>query len=161
MDLEGNAQLEVLVPNLLVGCSQVELGAETLAEILHRLQAMHTMRLTCRSWKAVVDRSTEYNALRLAEYDCAMWPNDWRRMYSPCEYNIVTQFQENMVWFSMSRHLTTRVFRRILQTRLEDLTLLELDGLREALEMSFHAVELYSVSFQPTAPYWTCPADRG
>jgi hypothetical protein len=92
----------------------VDLGAETPGEILHRLQAMHTMRLTCSSWKTVVDRSTEYNALRLAEYDCAMWPNDWRRRYSPREYNIVTQFQENMVWFSRSRHLTTRVPRRIL-----------------------------------------------
>jgi hypothetical protein len=76
------------------------------------------------------------------------------------EYNIVTQFQENMKWFSKSRHVTTRVSRRILQAGLEELTLLELDGLREALEASFHAVEFYDMRFHTTAPYWTCPADR-
>ena len=76
------------------------------------------------------------------------------------EYNIVTQFQENMKWFSKSRHVTTRVSRRILQAGLEELTLLELDGLREALEASFHAVEFYDMRFHTTALYWTCPADR-
>jgi len=76
------------------------------------------------------------------------------------EYNIVTQFQENMKWSSKSWHVTTRVFRRIIWAGLEELTLPELDGLQEALEASFHAVEFYGMRFHPTAPYWTCPADR-
>ena len=161
LDLDENAQLEVLVLNLLVGASKVNLGAETAAGTLLRLQAMHKMRLSCKTWKVVVDKSIEYNALCLAEYNCAMWPNDWGRRYMSREYNIVTQFRENMMWFSKSRHVTTRVSRRILRARLEDLTLPELDGLREVLEMSFYAVEFYGMSFHPTTPYWTCPADRG
>jgi hypothetical protein len=160
LDLDQNAQLEVLVPNLLVGATKVNLGAETAADTLLRLQAMHKMRLCCKTWKAVVDKSTEYNALRLAEYECARWPYDWRRRFMTREYNIVTQFQENMMWFSKSRHVSTRVSKKILRARLEDLTLPELDGLREALEMSFYAVEFYGMSFHRTAPYWTCPADR-
>jgi hypothetical protein len=107
LDLDQNAQLDVLVPNLLVGAAKVNLGAETARNTLIRLQTMHKMRLACKTWKTVVDRSTEYNALSLAEYDCIMWPNDWRRRFMTREYNIVTQFQENMKWFSKSRHVTT------------------------------------------------------
>jgi hypothetical protein len=160
LDLDQNAQLDVLVPNLLVGAAKVNLGAETAGDTLIRLQTMHKMRLACKTWKTIVDISTEYNALRLAEYDCRMWPNDWRRRFMTREYNIVTQFQENMKWFSKSWHVTTRVSRRILRAGLEELTLPELDGLREALEASFYAVEFYGMSFHPTAPYWTCPTDR-
>lgn len=160
LDLDEDVQLDVLVPNMLVGASTVDLGAETATNTLLRLQAMHNMRLTCKAWKAVVDKSTEYNALRLAEYDCAMWPNDLNTRFMTREFNIVTQFQENMKWFSKSRHVTTRVSRRTLRARLEDLTLSELDGLREALEMSFYAVEFYGMTFHSSAPYWICPSDR-
>ena len=160
LDLDQNAQLEVLVPNLLVGAAKVNLGANTAAGTLLRLQAMLKMRLSCKAWKTIVDRSTQYNALRLAEYDCTMWPNDWRRRFMTREHNIVTQFQENMEWFSKSRHISTRVPRRILRAGLGDLTLWELDGLREALEASFYAVEFYGMRFSPAAPYWTCLTDR-
>ena len=153
-------ELEVLVANMVVGATEVDLGAEMATDTLLRLQAMHNMRLSCKAWKTIVDKSTEYNALRLAKYDCAMWPNDWRRRFMTRKYNIVTQFHENMKWFSKSRHLTTWVSRKTLRASLEELTLPKLDGLREALEMSFYAVEFYGMSFHPTAPYWTCPADR-
>lgn len=160
LELDEDVQLEVLVPNMLVGASKVDLGAESATDTLLRLQAMQNMRLSCKAWKVVVDNSTEYNALRLAEYDCAMWPNDLRRPFFICEYNIVTQFQENMKWFSKSRHLTTRVSQKTLRARLQDLTLSELYGLREALEMSFYAVEFYGMIFHSSAPYWICPSDR-
>jgi len=76
LDLDQNAQLDVFVPNLLVGAAKVNLGAEMAGDILIRLQTMHKMRLACKTWKTIVDRSIEYNALRLAEYDCIKWPND-------------------------------------------------------------------------------------
>jgi hypothetical protein len=68
LDLDEEVQVEVLVPNMLVRASTVDLGAESPTTTLLRLHAMHNMRLSCKAWKVVVDKSTEYNALRLAEY---------------------------------------------------------------------------------------------
>ena len=101
LDLDEDVQLEVLVPNMLVRASTLDLGVESTTTTLLRLHAMHNMRLSCKAWKMVVDKNTEYNALRLAEYECAILPNASRRRLLTREHYIVTQFQENM-WFSKS-----------------------------------------------------------
>ena len=76
------------------------------------------------------------------------------------ENNTVFLFQENMKCFTKNRHVRIRIYWKILWARLEDLTLLELDKLREKLKMSFYAVEVYGMIFHATAPYWPCPANR-
>lgn len=76
LDLDQDVQLEMFVPNMVVGDMKVDLGAETAMDTLLRLQAMHNMRLSCKAWRTIVDKSNEYNALRLAEYDCAIWLNN-------------------------------------------------------------------------------------
>jgi hypothetical protein len=107
-----------------------------------------------------VDKSAEYNALRLAQYEYAMCPNDVRRVCLPCEHNLITQFQYNLMWFSHRRHVNSRISRRILMSNLGNLSLRKLVALRDQLEMSFSAMEFYGMSFHPGALYWTCPADR-
>ena len=102
----------------------------------------------------------QYNVLRLAEYNHAIWPNHTMMRFTSIEKNIVSLFQDNMKCFTKSRHVSIQISRRILQARLEDLTLPQLDRLREELEMSFYAVEVYGMIFHATAPYWTCPTNR-
>jgi hypothetical protein len=86
--------------------------------------------------------------------------NDDIRVCLSREHNLVTQFQQNLMWFSRGRHVSSRISRRILMSDLGHLSLRKLAKLRDELEMSFYAVEFYDMSFHLGAPYWTCPADR-
>ena len=158
--LNEQLQLEVLVPNILVGAANVDLCGQSSRINLIQLRTIHTLRVVCKAWKSVVDKSTEYNALRMAEYNYAIYPYQKTIRFMSIENNIVDLFQENMKCFTKSRHVSTTLSREILRARLEDLTLLQLDRLREKLELSYYAVELYGMIFHATAPYWTCPADR-
>ena len=158
--LDEQVQLEVLVPNIWVGAANVDNCGEISRISMLRLRTMHNLRLVCKAWKLVVDKSAEYNALRLAEYNYAIWPYQRTMRFMSIEHNIVDLFQENMKCFTKSRHVSTRLPWKILRARLEDLTLAQLDRLREELESCFYAVELYGMMFHATAPYWTCPSDR-
>ena len=67
--LDEQIQLEVLVPNILVCTTNVDLCGKSSKIILLRLRTIHTMRLVCKTWKLVVDKNIEYNVLRVAEYN--------------------------------------------------------------------------------------------
>ena len=107
-----------------------------------------------------MDKSVEYNALRFAQYEYVMCPNDVIRVCLPREHNLITQFQQKLMWFSRSRHVSSICLRRILISDLGDLCLQKLAKLRDELEMSFCAVEFYGMSFHPGSPHWICLADR-
>ena len=160
LDLDKQVQLEVLLPNILVGTATVDMGGESSSSTLLQLQTIHNLRFLCKTWKLVLDKSTKYNALCLAEYNYMIWPNHTTTRFMSIKNNIVILFQENMNCFTKSRYVNTRISRRILQARLENLTLPELVRLREELKMFFYAVEVYGMIFYATPPYWTCPADR-
>ena len=160
LNLDKDVQLTVFVPNLLVGATKVDMDVETGVDTHLRLLVIHSLRLSCKAWKTIVDKSVEFNALCLAECEYAMWPNDVRKVCLARKHNLITQFQKNLMWFSNSRHVSSRVSRKILMSELGDLTLWKLAALRDELEMSFCMVEFYGMSFHPGAPYWTCLADR-
>jgi hypothetical protein len=91
--LDLDVQLRIFVPNLLVGVAKVDMGAETALDTQLRLLLIHNLRLSCKAWQMIVDKNAEYNALRLAQYEYAMCPNDVIRVCLPREYNLITQFQ--------------------------------------------------------------------
>ena len=156
LDLDKDVQLTMFVPNLLVGAAKVDMGAETPVDTQLSLLVIHSLRLTCKAWKTMVDKSAEYNALRLVEYEYTMWPNDIKKVCLARKHYPITQFQENLKWFSNSRHVSSQDSRKILMANLGDFTLQKLVVLRDELEMSFCAVEFYGMSFHPGALYWTC-----
>ena len=159
--LDEQIQLEVLVPNILVCTTNVDLCGKSSKIILLRLRTIHTMRLVCKTWKLVVDQNIEYNVLRVAEYN--YWIQHYQKTmrFMSIENNIVEfVFQENMKCFTKSRHGSINLSRKIFRVRLEELTWPQLDRLKETLEMLFYAVELYGMMFHAIAPYWTCPANR-
>ena len=53
-----------------------------------------------QSMETIVDKSVEYNALCLAQHEYAMGPNGVRSMCLIREYNLIHQFQMNLMWFS-------------------------------------------------------------
>jgi hypothetical protein len=114
-----DVQLIVFVPNLLVGAAKVDMSAETALDIQLRLLLIHNYRLSCKAWKSTVDKSMEYTALCLAQYEYAMCPNDVRRVCLPHEHNLIIQFQQKLMWFSQSRHTSSRILWRILMSNLE------------------------------------------
>lgn len=63
-------QLDVLVPNLMVGAMKVDLQQEICEEIIKRLWLLHKLRLCRKQEKTIVDKSIEYNVFCLAEHDC-------------------------------------------------------------------------------------------
>ena len=96
--LDKDVQLTVFVPNLLVGAAKVDMGAEMALDTQLRLLLIHSLRLSCKAWKTIVDKSAEFNALRLAQYEYAMGPNAVIRVCLPREHNLITQFQLNLMW---------------------------------------------------------------
>ena len=56
-----------------------------------------TLRLVCKAWKLVVDKSTEYNALRLIEYNYAIWSDQTTTRFMSFENNIVFFSREHEV----------------------------------------------------------------
>jgi hypothetical protein len=67
--LDLDVQLTIFVPNLLVGATKVDMDAETALDIQLRLLLIHSLRLSCKAWKTIVDKSAKCNALRLAQYE--------------------------------------------------------------------------------------------
>jgi hypothetical protein len=107
-----------------------------------------------------VDKSVEYNALHLVQHEYVMGPNGVRRVCLSREHNLIAQFQMNLMWFSQSRHISSRISWRIFMSDLGDLSLHKLAKLRDELEMCWCAVKIYGMIFEPFYPYRTCPADR-
>jgi hypothetical protein len=158
--LDQDVQFKILVTNLVVGAANVDMGADTALDTQRRLSLIHDLRLCCKAWKMIVDKSVEYNALRLAQHEYAMGPNVDLRVCFPREHNFITQFQMNLMWFSQSRHVSSNFLWKILMSDLGNLSLRKLAKLRDELEMSFCVVEFYGMIFDPIYPYWTYSADR-
>jgi hypothetical protein len=116
------------------------------------------LRLCYKAWKMIVDSSVEYNALRLAAHEYSMSPHALLQLCLPREDNLVKLFKLNFMLFSKSRHVTSKLSRRIRMSDLEDLSLRSLAKLRTELEGCYAAVESYGMTFGPFYPYWTCPA---
>jgi hypothetical protein len=81
--LDLDVQLKIFVPNLLVGDAKVDMGPHTALDTQLCLLLIHSLRLSYKAWKTIVDKSVEYNALRLAQYEYAMCPNDVKRVCLP------------------------------------------------------------------------------
>ena len=158
--LDLDVQLLVLVPNLLVGVAKDDVGAVSALDIKRRLMLIRKLRLCCKAWKAIVDKSAEYNALRLAQNEYAMCPKKVKWAWFPREHSLISQFHLNLMWFSRSRHVNTQLPWRIRMLDLEDLSFPKLARLRNELEMCWCAVEFYGMIFESFYPCWTCLADR-
>ena len=151
--LDLDIQSSVSVPNLLVGAANVDMGAETALDTKLCLSLIHNLKLCCKAWKTIVDKNVKYNALRLAQYEYAMCPNEVKWVYLPREHNLIRQFQLNLMWFSHSRHVSSKILRRILMSDLRYLSLRKLVALRDELEISFCVVEFYGMIFHSIYPY--------
>ena len=134
--LDLDLQLIVLAPNLLVGATNVDMGAETALDIKVCLLLIHNLRPSCKAWKMIVDKNVEYNALRLAQYEYAMCLNEVKWVCLPREHNLIRRFQLNLMWLSRSRPFSSKISQRILMSNLVDLSLRKLAALRDELEMS-------------------------
>ena len=153
-------QLSVLVPNLLVGAANDYTCRETVLDTQRHLSLIHNWRLCCKAWKTIVDKSVEYNALRLAQHGYSIGPNALPMVCLPHEHNLIKLFQMNFMLFSLSRHATTKIYRLIFMSDLGDLSLRSLAKLRNELEGCWCAEEFYGMKFESFYPYWTCLADR-
>jgi hypothetical protein len=100
--VDQDIQLKVLVPNLLAGAANVDMGADTALDTQLHLLLIHNLRLSCKAWKTIVNKSAEYNASRLSQYEYAMGPNDVIRVCLQCKHSLITQFQHKLMWFSHS-----------------------------------------------------------
>jgi hypothetical protein len=94
--------------------------------------------------KTIVDKNVEYNDLCLAQHEYTMCPNDVISL--PRKHNLIIQFQQNLRWFSHSRHVIN--FAEDSYVGVGDLSL-------PKLEISFSVVGFYGMNFHPGAPYWT------
>ena len=146
--LDEDVQLKVLVPNLLVGAANVNTGRETVLDTQRRLSLIHNLRLCCKAWKMIVNKSVEYNALRLAQHEYCMGRIGVLRVCLIREHNLIHQFQMNSFWFSHSRHVTSKIPTRILISDLGDLSLSSLAKLKDELENCWCAGEMYGIIFE-------------
>jgi hypothetical protein len=153
-------QLSVLVPTLVLGVAKDLIGWERAFEIKRRLVLIGKLKLCCKAWKRIVDSTVEYNALRLAAHEYSMGKHGIPQLCLSREHNLVKLFKLNFILFSESRHVTSRIFQRILRSELGDLFLRSLAKLRTELEGCYGAVKIYGMFFGLFYPYWTCPADR-
>ena len=119
-------QLSVLVPNLLVGAANVNMGAESVLDTKLRLSLKHNLRLCCKAWKTIMDKSAEYNAFRLAQYEYAMCPYEVKWACLPRKHNLIRKFRLNMMWLSRSRHISSKFSRRIFMSDLGDFGIAEI-----------------------------------
>jgi hypothetical protein len=101
-----------------------------------------------QSMEMIVDKSVEYNVLRLAQHENSMDPNGVPRVCLIREHNLIHQFQKNSLWFSHSRHVTSKISRRILMSDLGNLSLRSLAKQRDELESCWCAVEIYGMIFE-------------
>jgi hypothetical protein len=143
-----------------VGAASVDMGRKTVLDTQRRLSLIHDLRLCCKAWKTIVDKYVEYNALHLAQHEYSMGLNGVPRVCLIREHNLIHQFQINSLWFSHSRHVTSKISRRILMSNLGNLSFCSLAKLRDELESCWCAMEIYGMIFGPFYLYWTCPADR-
>ena len=160
LQLDVEMQLCVLVPNLVVGARKDYTSREKAVDTKRRLLLIGKLRLCCKAWKNIVDRTVEFNALRLAAHEFRMGPHALPELCLPREHNLVKLFKINLMLFSQSRHVTSQISKRILRSELKDLSLRSLAKLRNELESCYGAVEFYGMYFGSFYPYWTCPADR-
>jgi hypothetical protein len=108
----------------------------------------------------IVDSSVEYNALRLAAHEYSMGPHALPKLCLLRDHNLVKLFKLNFMLFSKSRHVTSKISKKILRSDLGDLSLRSLTKLMIELEGCYGATEFYGMFFGSFYPYWTCPADR-
>jgi hypothetical protein len=78
----------------------------------------------------------------------------------PREHNLVKLFKLNFMLFSESRHVTSKISKRILRSDLDDLSLRSLAKLRTELEACYSEENIYGMFFGSFYPYWTCSANR-
>jgi hypothetical protein len=102
----------------------------------------------------------EYNALRLAAHKYSMGPHALPELCLPRKHNLVKLFKLNFMLFSMNRHATSKISKRIMRSDLGDLSLRSLAKLRTEFEGCYGAVEIYGMFFGSFYPYWTCPTNR-
>jgi hypothetical protein len=72
LDLDLDVQLSVLVPNLVVGAAKDYTGRERALDTKRRLLVIGKLRLCCKAWKTILDKSVEYIALCLAAHEYSM-----------------------------------------------------------------------------------------
>jgi hypothetical protein len=160
LELDLDVQLSVLVPNLVVGATKDYTSREKAFDTKRRLLVIGKLRLCCKAWKNIVDSSVEYHALRLAAHEFTMGPHALPALCLPREHNLVKLFKLNLMLFSQSRHVTSKISKRILLSELVELSLRNLARLRDELESCYGATEFYGMLFGSFYPYWRCPADR-
>jgi hypothetical protein len=160
LQLDLDVQLSVMVPNLVLGARKDLIGRERAFETKRRLVLISKLRLCCKVWKNIVDSTVEYNALRLAAHEYSMGPHALPELCLPREHNLVKLFKLNFMLFSESRHVTSRISKRISRSDLEDLSLRSWAKLRTELKGCYGATEFYDMFFGSIYPYWTWPADR-
>jgi hypothetical protein len=153
-------QLSVLVSNLVLGAAKDLISRERAFETKRLLVLIGKLRLCCKAWKKIVDSIVEYNALRLAVIEYSMGPHRIPELCLPREHNLVKLFKLNFMLFSESRHVTSKIFQRILRPDLGDLSLRSLAKLRTTHDCCYGATEICGKFFGSFYPYWTCPAYR-
>jgi hypothetical protein len=129
-----------------VGATKDYTGRERAFDTKRRLLVIGKLRLCCKVWKMIVDRNVEYNALRLAAHEFTMGPHALIELCLPREHNLVKLFKLNFMLFSQSRHVTSKISKKILRSDLGDLSLRSLAKLRDELEGSYDAVEILACS---------------
>ena len=145
LHLDLHVELSVLVPNLVLGAAKDFIGRERAFETKRRLVLIGKLRLCCKAWKMIMDSTVEYNALRLATHEYSMGLHALPQLCLPREHDLVKLFKLNFMLFSQSRHVTSKIFKKILRSDLGDLSLRSLAKLRDELEVSYVAVEIYGM----------------
>ena len=87
----------------------------------------------------------EYNALRLVAHEYSMDPHALPQLCLPHEHDLVKLFKLNFMLFSQSRHVTSKISKRILRSDLGDLSLRSLAKLRDELEGCYGGGDLRHV----------------
>ena len=100
--LDLDVQLSVLVPNLLVGAANDYTGRERAFDTKRRLSLIHDLRLCCKTWKTIVHKSVEYNALHFAQHEYSMGPNALPMVCLTRKHNLIKLFQMIFMLFSLS-----------------------------------------------------------
>ena len=145
LHVDLDVQLSVLVPNLVVGAAKNYTGWERAFDTKRRLLVIGKLRLCCNAWNKIVDSSVEYNALRLAAHEYSMGPHALPHLCLSREHNLVKLLKLNFMLFLESRHVTSKISKRILRSDLGDLSLRSLAKLRDEFEGCYGAVEIYGM----------------
>ena len=145
LHLDLHVELSVLVPNLVVGAAKVFTSRERDFDTKRHLLVIGKLKLCCKAWKMIVDSTVESNALCLAAHKYSMGPHALPQLCLPREHDLVKLFKLNFMLFSQSRHVTSKIFKKILRSDLGDLSLRSLAKLRDKLKGCYGAVEIYGL----------------